>query len=198
MNPGGVIVWSRLRKAWIEGLITKHSETGVLNAGGLRKELGRYGSTALDILLPVKERRALDAVLNVTDAMRAGNRIAGGALVAKSAQAGGGVMIYQGVRRGEFFKITAGGVLMFGPITYAKMATHPVGSKILRFGLGRFKGDRELAAAAIRIGRFLQTQARKEAKDDAKLQRRYEQASRPSRPIRPVELPGRPVGGHHF
>jgi len=186
-DPVGRDLWDRLREAWVTGIIDKHAERGTLNTAGLRSELRRYGAQGLDILLPLEQRRILESVLNLNDAVMRGGKFGGGALVAKSAQAAGGYAIYRGTGARDFVNVISGGMLLFGPMTYAKLANSPIGSKLLRAAIMPHKNEREVVAIATRIARYMQGEQKKEKQQQMRLDARYQTEFNRLLPQRPTE-----------
>jgi len=162
-SPEGIILWKQLRTAWFDDAVEQATKGGVVKPNVFENIVFKQGKDAIKEMLPDKEgMRQYQTIKDLLTAMSK-KPAAGASLFIRGGQVGGLYMLYQGTRDGDVLQVTTGGALVGGPYFFAKMAAHPLGSKLLRSGLSLKPGSTSL----VPIGARLVNLARKIDRDEA-------------------------------
>jgi len=171
----GKILWNKLRQAWLADVVDNSvSPEGIIKRNAFDNRLTRFGGEkALKELFPEPDKVA--QVYKVRDLFRAvsSKPPSEPSLFIRGGQVGGVVMMYKGIIEGDALSFGVGGTLVFGPIAFAKLATHPIGVKLITLGFKVKPGSSELVPLAARMVNLLNQINRKEQKQ-SKLRRQKE------------------------
>lgn len=148
----GKILWNQLRTAWLSDVIETASKEGKLNYHTIDAALRNLGDDVLKEMYPGSDIKQVEMI---RDTFRVLTRkpSSGASLFIRGSQVGGGIMMYDGVKKGDFAQVTAGGALVLGPYFYARMATNPTGRKLLTAGFkeGFTPGSKAYAPTVARL-----------------------------------------------
>ncbi len=167
----GTRLWNQLRTAFFADALEKSTketaEGSIVLPNTFEGIIRKMGKEAIDEMLP--DATGKRQLRNMRDLMQAlGRKKTGGAsLFVRGGQVGGLVLLYNGVREGDFLQAAAGGALVMGPRSFAKLAAHPLGSKLITSGIKLKPGSTTLAATTARIVNLLNTIDRQEAQQKA-------------------------------
>lgn len=171
----GKVLWKQLRTAWFDDAVQKATKEEVVKPHIFENALRPYIRTgALKEMIPDKE--GMQQLQTIRDLLTAMSKkpAAGASLFIRGGQVGGLYMMYQGARDGDWLQVTAGGALVSGPYFFAKMAAHPLGSKLMRTGIKLKPGSTSLVpitARLVNLARKLEREELRAGRREIEIQR---------------------------
>ncbi len=171
----GKRLFNQIRQARLAEMIDDaiDLEKGTVNPARFERDLHKFGGEkALKELLPDKQGRdLLDRIRSLLKTMSS-KPTGSAALFIKGGQVTGAYALYNGTSEGDILQITAGGLLVFGPRLYVRMAAHPLGNRLLRTGIGLKPGSTAIGPIAARVVNLARQLDREDANVGVKEQKR--------------------------
>jgi hypothetical protein len=147
----GKRLWMQLRTAWFDDAVEEATKGEVARPNVFHNIIHRQGPEAIAEMIP--DAAGKRQLKNIEDLLTAMSKkpAAGASLFIRGGQVGGLYLMYDGWREGDFLQISTGGALVAGPYFFAKMAAHPLGSKLLRTGIRLKPGSTSLVPITARL-----------------------------------------------
>ncbi len=147
----GEVLWKQLRTAWFDDAVEQATRGEIIKPTVFENIVRRQGKATIAEMLPdATGRKQLRTIQDLLTAMSK-KPAAGASLFIRGTQVGGGVMVYQGIRDGDYLQVSAGSVMVMGPYAFAKLAGHPLGSRLLATGIKLKPGSTALVGNMARI-----------------------------------------------
>lgn len=147
----GQAFWIQLRTSWFADAVEGATRGDVVKPNIFESALRRMGKPAINEMIPdAVGKKQLQTIRNLLKAMS--RKPEGGAsLFIRGGQVGGLFMLYNGTKEGDFLQVGAGGALVAGPRFFAKMAAHPLGSRLMASGIKLKPGATSLVPITARL-----------------------------------------------
>lgn len=183
----GTRQWLQLRTAWFADAVENATRGDIIKPTLFESSLRRMGKAAIKEMIPDAEgKKQLQTIRNLLKAMS--KKPEGGAsLFIRGGQVGGLFMIYNGTKEGDWLQVSTGGALVSGPFFFAKMAKHPLGSRLIASGIKLKPGSTSLVPITARLVNLARQIDRKALQAQLVKQRR--KTPRPTRPFVAPRLP---------
>lgn len=150
-STSGEMLWKQLRTAWFDDAVEQATRGGVIKPNVFENIVRRQGKEVIKEMLPDKAgKRQLRNIRDLFVAMSK-KPAAGASLFIRGGQVGGLYLMYDGTKDGDFLQVTAGGALVAGPYFFAKMAAHPLGSRLMAAGIKLKPGSTSLVPITARL-----------------------------------------------
>ncbi len=174
----GKVLWNQLRQEWLANAVDEATKEGVANPRVYNNLLRKLGRDGFEEMFP--ERSVRTSVDKIQDLFTIAGKTppTGASLFSRGAQTLGVVKIWQGAKAGDIIGITSGGILSIGPLAFAKLATHPLGIKLLTAGFKLKPGASGLVPNAVRMVRLLREINTRQNKERLRAEQRRIQAER--------------------
>jgi len=157
----GEVLWKQLGAAWLEDTIDKSTKEGVLNVKTLSGHLDGLGKT-VNVVFNKRQIKAIDDMVKVLKVTRPGGSGLVASAFAKGTELGAGVSAIKRLATGDVIGATGLGALAISPSLYAKLATDPVGNRILRAGIVLKPGSKGVGPFVARLSKAIIDIRRKE------------------------------------
>lgn len=147
----GKRLWTQLRTAWFDDAVEEATKGEAVRPHIFDDIVRRQGKEAIAEMIP--DATGKRQLRNIKDLLTAVSKkpAAGASLFIRGGQVGGLYLMYDGARSGDFLQVGTGGALVMGPYFFAKMAAHPLGSKLVRIGIRLKPGAGPLVPIAARL-----------------------------------------------
>ncbi len=184
----GARQWLQLRTAWFADAVENATRGDVIKPTIFESSLRRMGKAAVKEMTPdANGKKQLQTIRNLLKVMS--KKPEGGAsLFIRGGQVGGLFMIYNGTKEGDWLQVSTGGALVSGPFFFAKMAAHPLGSRLIASGIKLKPGSTSLVPITARLVNLARQLDRKALQAQLAKQRR-KKVLRPTRPFVAPRLP---------
>lgn len=160
----GKALWNQLRQSWLSEAVDQSTKDGIVKPKVFNNLLTKLTDDGFSEMFPEKE--VAKNVKRIPALFSTAGRTppTGAALFSRGAQVTGVAIMYGSAKEGNLVGVTAGGVLVFGPLAFAKLATHPRGVKFLTSGMNLKPGAKALVPNAVRMIKVLKEIDRKNIK----------------------------------
>lgn len=133
VNKEGQKIWGQLTDAWLTDAVDASvGKGGKLDPAILRNKIRKLGPKSFDVMFDSGQRKNIEEIATLLETVN--KRPGKHGLIVAGAQLTGVGLLYNGIAEGDFIQTTAGGLLVFGPATIAKLASNKVGNQLLRIG----------------------------------------------------------------
>ncbi len=144
-------LWEQLRTSWFADAVEGATRGDVVKPNLFETAIRRMGPEAIQEMTPdAVGKKQLRTIRNLLKAMSR-KPVEGASLFIRSGQVGGLYMLYNGTKEGDFLQVAAGGALVTGPRFFAKMAAHPLGSRLMATGIKLKPGSTSLVPITARL-----------------------------------------------